>query len=170
METGSNKLRVFFIEDNIDDMELELHELQKAGYEVTYDSARNRREFMEKLPEISADVILADYSLPDMTGYEAIDILKKAAIDSPVVLVTGDGNESIAVDSLRLGASDYIIKKHISGLSARVARVIEMWADRKAKERAEAEEKRLQQLLIENQRMEAIGRLAGGIAHDSTTC
>ncbi len=72
----------------------------------------------------------------------------------------------MAVDSLRLGAVDYIIKKNISGLSARVGRVLEIWADRKARRRAEAEEIRLQQLLFETQKMEAIGKLSSGIAHD----
>ena len=160
------QLRVFFLEDNPDDIELELYELTSSGYQVTYDAARNKKEFMEKLPSLDADIILADYSLPDITGFEAIEIIKQRSIDVPVVLITGEGNEQAAVDSLRLGAVDYIIKRNISGLSARVGRVLEIWADRKAKKRAEDEEIRLQQLLFEKQKLEAIGKLSGGIAHD----
>ncbi|MDP2157556.1 MAG: response regulator [Nitrospirota bacterium] len=160
------KLRVFLLEDNLDDVELEVHEMVKAQLDVEYDVARNKREFTEKVVGFAPDIILADYSLPDITGIEAIKVAKELGVDVPVILITGDGNETIAVDSLRLGAIDYILKKNISGLPARVKRSLEIWTDRKAKERAESEEMRLQQLLFENQKMQAIGRLAGGISHD----
>lgn len=162
----NKQLKVFFLEDNPDDVDIELYELKRAGFEVGYDVARNRKEFLDKLPDLDADIMLADYSLPDITGIEAIGICRKMAVDVPVILITGEGNELIAVDSLRLGAIDYIIKRNISGLPARVSRALEIWADRKAKQRAEAEERRLQQILFEAQKMEAIGRLACGIAHD----
>jgi len=166
MNEGNKQLKVFFLEDNPDDVDIELYELKRAGFEVEYDVARNRKEFLEKLPDLNADIMLADYALPDITGIEAIGIFRKMDVDVPVILITGEGNELIAVDSLRIGAIDYIIKRNISGLPARVSRALEIWADRKAKQRAEAEGKRLQQILFEGQKMEAIGRLACGIAHD----
>ncbi|MEW6108360.1 MAG: response regulator [Nitrospirota bacterium] len=166
MTKGDKNLRIFFLEDNPDDVDLELYQLKREGYEIEYETAKNRKEFFDKINDFKADVVLADYSLPDITGIEAIDICRHLKIDVPVILITGEGNELKAVDSLRLGAYDYIIKKNISGLPARVARVLEIWSDRKAKERAEAEEKKLQRLLFETQKTEAIGRLAGGIAHD----
>src|SRR4030042_4371964 len=120
-------LKVFFLEDNPDDVELELYELRKGGFDVSSDVARNRKEFFEKLPDIDADIILADYILPDITGIEAIHICQEKKIDIPIIFITGMGNEQIAVDSLREGAIDYILKKHIVGLSARVSRAIEIW-------------------------------------------
>jgi len=166
MITTQKILKVFLLEDNPDDVELELHELRKGGFDVSFEVARNRKEFFEKLSDLDADVILADYVLPDMTGIEAIHICQEKKIDAPIIFITGMGNEQIAVDSLREGAIDYILKKHIVGLSARVSRAIEIWAERKAKEKAETERQKFQQLLFQAQKMESVGRLASGIAHD----
>ncbi len=166
MDELNRHLKIFFLEDNPDDVELELHELQRSGFDVQYQVARNHSEFVNQVVEFSPDIILADYTLPDITGIEAINICKDLQIDVPVILITGDGNELIAVDSLRLGAIDYILKRNITGLPMRIKRALEIWEDRKAKQRAEAEEHRLETLLLEAQKMEAVGKFAGGIAHD----
>jgi signal transduction histidine kinase len=166
MNELNRHLKIFFLEDNPDDVELELHELQRAGFDVEYQVARNHREFVEQVVDFLPEIILADYALPDISGIEAINICKDLSIDVPVILITGDGNELIAVDSLRLGAIDYILKKNITGLPMRIQRALEIWEDRKAKQRAEAEEKRLETILLDTQKMEAVGKFAGGIAHD----
>ncbi|HAM49724.1 MAG TPA: hypothetical protein DCP92_03155 [Nitrospiraceae bacterium] len=159
-------LKIFFLEDNPDDVELEIYELTREGFAVTPDLARSREEFLRKLPGLDADIILADFALPDITGIEAIQICRDRKIDVPIIFITGAGDELIAVDSLREGAIDYILKKNISGLSVRVARALDIWAERKAKERAESEREKFQELLFQAQKMESIGTLASGVAHD----
>ena len=159
-------IRVFLLGDDPDDVEREISALRKAQLPVECDVARNRQEFTEKLSLFCPDIILADYALPDITGSEAIGIARGRGVDVPVIIIADEGSESAAVDSLRQGAIDYLSMKNISGLGAHVKQALEMWEDRKARERAEAERIRQQQLLLGNKNMEAIGRLSGGIAHD----
>lgn len=163
---ANRKLNVLFLEDNPDDVELELYELRKGGFDISYDVARNRAEFFEKLSTADIDIIIADYNLPDFTGIEAIHACRGLEIDVPVILITGIGNEQVAVDSLREGATDYILKKNITGFAARVERALDIWTDHQAMKSVMVEKTRLQHQLFQAQKMDTVGRLAGGIAHD----
>ncbi len=166
MTEEKRKIKILFLEDNPADIEMELYELRKGGFDVCHHIARNRKDFLDHLQRIDCDIIIADYSLPDITGIEAIHLCQQTNIDIPVILITGEGNVQVAVDSLRTGAIDYILKKNITGLAARVSRALDIWTDLKAVKTMEAEKQRLQKQLLQAQKMESIGLLAGGIAHD----
>jgi len=166
MTEKKRKIKILFLEDNPADIELELYELRKGGFDVCHRTAKNRKAFLEQIQHIDYDIIIADYSLPDITGIEAIHLCQQKNVDLPVILITGKGNEQVAVDSLRAGAIDYILKKNITGLAARVLRALDIWTDLKAVKTMEAEKRRLQKQLLQAQKMESIGLLAGGIAHD----
>ena len=166
MTEKKRKIKILFLEDNPADIELELYELRKGGFDVCPRTAKNRKEFLEQIQHIDCDIIIADYYLADITGIEAIQICQQKSIDIPVILITGEGNEQVAVDSLRIGAIDYILKKNITGLAARVSRALDIWTDLTAVKTMEAEKQRLQKQLLQAQKMESIGLLAGGIAHD----
>jgi signal transduction histidine kinase len=166
MTEAKRKIKVLFLEDNPADVELELYELRKGGFDVRHHTAKNRKQFLAELKKIDCDIIIADYALPDITGIEALHICQQEQIAVPVMLITGVGSEQIAVDSLRKGAIDYMLKKNISGLAVRVARALDIWTDLKAVKTMETEKQRLQKQLLQAQKMESIGLLAGGIAHD----
>lgn len=159
MKQDIQQISVLFLEDNQDDVELELYELRRGGLVVRHTVARNRAEFMECLASPDFDIIIADYNLADITGIEAIHICRRRGIGIPIILITGIGNERVAVDSLREGAIDYILKNNIEGFSARVVRALAIWAEHREKEQ-------LRQQLFHMQKMESIGTLASGIAHD----
>ena len=166
MTKKKRKIKILFLEDNPADIELVLYELRKGGFDVRHRTAKNRKEFLEQIQHIDYDIIIADYSLPDITGIEAIHLCQRKNIDLPVILITGEGNEQVAVDCLRNGAFDYILKKNITGLAARVSQSLDIWTDLKAVKTMEAEKQRLQRQLLQAQKMESIDLFAGGVAHD----
>ena len=110
------KLRVLLVEDNADDTELVLRTLQNAGFETTHEVAETREAFARKIRTAPYDVVLADYSLPQWQGLESIDVLREQGLDIPVVLVTGSLGEVRAVECIKRGAANYVLKDHLTRL------------------------------------------------------
>lgn len=104
------ELRALCVEDVPEDAELYLRVLQEAGYQVTADVVNAREGFAHKLESGSYDVVLSDYRMPGWSGAEALEILKQSAKDIPFLLVTGTIGEEAAVEFVKQGAADYILK------------------------------------------------------------
>jgi PAS domain S-box-containing protein len=128
-ETGEapagKPLRVLFIEDWQEDVELSVHCLRQAGLEVRCDVAQNAEEFAACLDRSAYDVVLADYSLPAWSGIEGLAILQERGLDTPLILVTGAVGEETAVDCIKRGAADYILKDRLARLPVAVCRALE---------------------------------------------
>lgn len=109
------KLRILYVEDNPDDQMILKHALKEnrqLNYEiVTVDTAAKG---VTKLQKERFDLVLSDYRLPDMTGTEFIRELKKNDTSTPIILLTGKGNENVAVEAMKLGVRDYIVKEDIT--------------------------------------------------------
>jgi len=152
-------LRVLHLEDNLVDAEL-IH-ATLAGEDIVCDAVRvqSRRDFVEAVERGGFDLILADYNLPAFDGVSALAIARESCPEVPFIFVTGSLGEEVAIETLKRGATDYVLKHRPARLVPAVRRAIDEVA-------AQTQSKRLEAQLRHSQKMESIGTLAGGIAHD----
>src|SRR5579872_4874475 len=106
--SSQNRLRALLIEDNPSDAELEIAELRRSGFDVAADVVDTREQVRERLKRNPYDIILADYSLPNFRGMDALDILRESGLAIPLILVTGALNGETAVECVKQGAMDYV--------------------------------------------------------------
>jgi signal transduction histidine kinase len=121
----SAKLRVLLVEDDVADVELVLRTLGKDGFDVSGDVAQTVEEFTLRIQTIAYDLILADYNLPQWRGTEALDILCRENLDVPLIVVTGYLSQDKAMECIKQGAVDCVLKDHIARLPASVRRALE---------------------------------------------
>ena len=111
---GDLKIRILYVEDNPDDQLILKHSL-KENMPINFDltTAATGTEGIKKLEKHRFDQVILDYRLPDMTGIEFLQELQKRHIKTPIIFVTSKGSEKIAVEAMKLGVQDYIIKGEI---------------------------------------------------------
>jgi signal transduction histidine kinase len=117
-------LQLLVIEDRPDDAELLVHELHRAGFECPWSRADRWDEIEEGLDR-RPDLILCDYTLPGITALDVLRFLGERGIDIPLIVVSGVMDEQTCVDSLRLGAADYLLKDRLTRLGPAVRAALE---------------------------------------------
>src|SRR5476649_745046 len=152
-------LNILHIEDSKEDSELITRMLMSNGFKCAVKRIDTRPQVFDELEKNSYDLILADCKLPDFSGLCALEIAHALKPEIPFVFVSGTIGEDTAIESLRNGATDYVLKDRLARLVPAVRRAL-----------AEAEERtmcrHLQQRLREVGRLEAISTLSNGVAHD----
>jgi diguanylate cyclase (GGDEF)-like protein len=118
-------LQILIIEHSPADVELCLRELEKGGLTVTADVVETAEEFEQRIDAHPYDIILADYRFPQWTGMEALTVLQQRGKDIPFILVTGALGEETAVECIKKGASDYVLKDRMFRLPLAVHRAME---------------------------------------------
>jgi CheY-like chemotaxis protein len=105
------RLRILYIEDNPDD-QLTLKHLLEKEMPISFDlfAAETGTDGLKKIEEERFDLIFLDYKLPDMTGIELLRELQNRKVETPIIFVTGKGSEKTAVEAMKLGVQDYIVK------------------------------------------------------------
>ena len=113
-------LRVLILEDVPRDADLAERELRKAG--LAFESVRvdTREDFLAALEGAAPDIVISDYNLPDFDGMAALLLTQERAPATPVIIVTGSMNEEVAVECMKAGAADYVIKEHLIHLGPAV--------------------------------------------------
>jgi PAS domain S-box-containing protein/putative nucleotidyltransferase with HDIG domain len=131
------ELRILILEDVPADALLEEHELYKAGLVFNSKVVDTREAFLKALDEFLPDLILSDCKLPSFDGLEALKIVRKTCPDVPFILVTGELGEELAIETLKQGAADYVLKQKLSRLSHVVRRALQEAQVRDQKRQAE---------------------------------
>ncbi len=119
------RLRLLLLENETQDAELTLLELRASGFEVECTLAQDREHFLAALQTGSYDAILADYRLPGWTGLDALKEVRASGKDIPFLLVTGTLGEEAAVECIKQGVNDYILKEHLKRLPSALKRALQ---------------------------------------------
>ncbi len=117
--------RLLIAEDDPNDLELCLRGLRKSGIRFEAETVTTRDEFVRKLGESHFDVVISDYRMKGWTGMDALTTVHENAPDIPVILLTGTLGDELAVQCLKLGVTDYILKENMARLPAALQRARE---------------------------------------------
>lgn len=152
-------LRILHLEDDPNDAALVQNVLASGGIVCTTTRVHSRDDFIAALERGDVDLILSDCSLPAFNGLAAAELARKKYPTIPFIFVSGTLGEERAVDSLKNGATDYVLKDRLARLVPAVKRAMQEVKDR-------VERRRVEEQFIESQKMEVLGQLASGVAHD----
>ncbi len=130
-------LRILLVEDNPDDAELVLRTLRKGGYSLDSIRVDNEQDLKDALENSTWDVVLSDYSMPGFSGLAALNILKEQNLDIPFIIISGTIGEEVAVEAMRLGAHDYLMKNNLIRLVPAIQRELHDANERYARRIAE---------------------------------
>ena len=145
-----SQLQLVVVEDSVADAELLTRYLAKSGLKCVINRVQTEPEFIAALHRVKPDLILSDFSLPNFGGLRALDLAVVHAPETPFIYVSGTIGEERAIDALRRGATDYVLKSNLSRLSSAIERALReaaLRAERRHSEQVRSEqEERLRRL------------------------
>ncbi len=157
--TGAGTVRVLLVEDSVLDAELVLDEFARDELAVDAERVEEEASYRNALRQFMPDVIISDLSLPSFSGYGALELAKELVPQTPFLFVSGTMGEDAAVEALRAGATDYVLKHNLARLAPAVRRALAEAAERRARAAVEQD-------LLRTQRYESLALLASGLGHD----
>lgn len=137
------KLRLLIVEDSPEDAALIMSHLEQARYELNCDRVETEGGLHQALTRETWDAVLCDFTLPHFSGEMALRIVRAADVDLPFIYVSGTIGEDVAVEAMKSGANDYVLKGNLTRLAPAVARELREAKMRREKKTLEADRERL---------------------------
>lgn len=162
----SPALRVLHIEDADDDAALVLRQLKLGGYSPQVFRVETEEELRAVLSTQRLDIVLCDYSLPRLQAPQAFAIVRELNPEVPFIIVSGTIGEERAVECVRSGVSDFILKDRLARLPHAIQREIAEAERRTEEARIREQLRRAEEALQRSEKLRALGQMAAGIAHD----
>ncbi len=122
--TDKTPLRILFVEDEQLDVELAVSELEREGFRVSWDCVESEPALRNTLATDTYEIVLSDYSMPHFDGLNALRVVQEVAPDLPFIFLSGTIGEERAIQSIRNGATDYVLKGNIRRLGTAVRRAL----------------------------------------------
>jgi two-component system, sensor histidine kinase and response regulator len=133
-----NPLHILIVEDSADDAELMIRALRRTGSAPTYERVEAPETMAAALERGGWDLVISDYSMPHFSGLGALKMLRDKALDLPFIMVSGSVGEDVAVDTIRAGANDFILKGNLPRLARAVERELRDFQVRRERKEAES--------------------------------
>jgi PAS domain S-box-containing protein len=134
----NNQLRVLIVEDSVEDTFLIVRELQRGGFQVDFERVETQTGMAEALEKQDWDIVISDYSMPQFSGPAALALYLQKGLDSPFLIVSGAVGEDRAVEVVKAGAHDYVMKDHLDRLVPAVKRELCAAQERRIRRQTEA--------------------------------
>ncbi|MBK7132768.1 MAG: response regulator [Bacteroidales bacterium] len=141
-----DSIKILFLEDVLADAEMIWTELSRSKVNFSKKLVENKEEYISALKSFEPDLIISDYSLPQFDGMTALLLKNEMAPEVPFILVTGSINEEIAVELMKAGADDYVIKQNLSRLASALNQALKKREIVKEKLKIESELRRSEQI------------------------
>src|SRR5262245_29278626 len=137
-ETGREPLRILYLEDNLPDVELVRYELERAGLFIRLRHVQTRAEYVSSLNEFAPTLVLSDHGLPSFDSLSALQLLHEHSPNVPFILLTGKIGEERAIEFIKSGVTDYVLKDRLFRLPTAVRRALDEASSRIEQRRSEA--------------------------------
>src|SRR5579864_8044656 len=159
-----SQLRILYLEDDPTDAELLQETLESGGISCQVTRVETETDFIGSLEQGDCDLILADYTLPSFDGLSALKIAQQSSPHVPFIFVSGTLGEEVAIEALKIGATDYVFKTRLSRIVPAVKRAMREATQKAERKRAEEALRQSETYLAEAQRLSRTGSFGWNVS------